>query len=107
MASRAGSHHTLMETRRLQRHDTCIVSYRRVGEPPLYADCLGEGRTFDQRVKDADAKLPAGEWLRTCVSTPASIFGDLYGRYADQGRTPFERRGAVYVNHERQVVIVP
>lgn len=55
---------------------TC--SYRR--SDGIYATIIGYGDTLRDRVRDADAQLPAGQWLRTCVSTPTSIYGDLVGR---------------------------
>lgn len=64
---------------RLRRQSTSVtVSY--VREDGLHATTVGAGRDFPARVADADSQLPAGEWTRVCVSTPASIYGDLQGR---------------------------
>lgn len=79
-----------------------IVSYRRV-EREEYATVQGFGDTLDERIADADGQLPPGEWLRTCVSTPASIFGDLYGRERNSSE---EWRGVIYVGHELRTVVV-
>lgn len=90
---------------RLRRDtDSCIVSYRNV-ETGVYADAIGHGSTFNDRVDDADSRLPRGEWLRTCISTPNSIYGDLLGRIGPDALAN-EWRGSAYVKHERRTVVI-
>lgn len=90
--------------RRLARVETCTVSYERVDRPGS-ATLVGEGDSLAARVRDADAQLPAGEWLRVSVSTPASIYGDLIGREP----VVAHKRGHnatmnVYTRYEQQLV---
>lgn len=47
----------------------------------------GRGRDFADALRDADGKLPDGDWRRICVSNPATIRSDLAG---DGGRVPGE-----------------
>lgn len=93
---------------RLRRSaESATVSYRRLDG--LYATLVGFGASLDERVADADSQLPAGEWLRECVSTPSSIFGDLCGHEVRETHTTghSENPAAAYVRHERKTVVVP
>jgi hypothetical protein len=58
--------------------DSATVSYSRADG--CTAVTVGEGESLRERVLDADSQLPPGEWVRDCVSTPASIYADLIGR---------------------------
>ena len=41
---------------------------------------LGTGAAHAQRVLDAYAQLPPGEYVVDCVSTPGTVYSDIVGR---------------------------
>ena len=83
MSTSAPSTTTVATRKRLQMsaHGTIIVSYRR--PDGCYATLVGHGSTLRAKVEDADAQLPAGEWVRECCSTPNTIYNDLTNPFVD------------------------
>ena len=69
--------------RRLSRDSiTTTVSVTRVSDEKRFTR-VGIGVAHPQRVLDAYAQLPPGEYIVNAVSTPGTIFRDLDGRHGD------------------------
>lgn len=100
--------HAPIISRLRNESDSVTVSYRTVGKnDPVYATTIGYGANVAARIADADDQLPAGEWLRLCVSTPVSIYTDLTGRDPLRSFTQGPNLPLAYKTYENKVVSAP
>ena len=72
--NRDQAHETVL--RRLNRETTTVtVSLTRADG--VRVTRVGQGASHPQRIADAYAQLPPGEYVVDCVSTPSTVFSDV------------------------------